>query len=126
MGTSKAVADKVAGLAEDDVIADQDIMGAHYLVAASTMAGSDGGMGYQYEGKIYAGTFLHAEPVNSCTECHDPHSLRTQNVPGSDANLCSTCHSDVKSYQDYKKISMAKVDTMATEPLKAPTMKSKA
>lgn len=67
-------------------------------------------MGFQYEGKTYAGTFKHAEPVNSCTECHDPHSLHTQSVTGSDANLCSTCHSDVKSYQDYKKISMSKVD----------------
>ena len=110
MGSSTAVAERIAGLAEDDVIPDQGLMGVHYFAAASTQAGADGGMGFQYEGKTYAGTFKHAETVNSCTECHEPHSLHTQSVPGSDANLCSTCHSEVTSYQDYKKISMAKVD----------------
>jgi len=110
LGSSKDVTDAVAGVAEDDVMPDQEMMADHYLAAAATMAGADGGMGVQYPGKSYVGTFKHAEPVNSCTECHDPHSLHTQKIPGSDANLCSTCHSDVKSYQDYKKISLAKVD----------------
>jgi predicted CXXCH cytochrome family protein len=112
MGSSKSVDDAIAKAAvgDDDVIEGQALLGDHYLADASVQAGADGGMGYQYAGKSYVGTFKHADPVNSCTECHDPHSLHTKEVEGSDANLCSTCHSDVQSYQDYKKISMSKVD----------------
>ncbi|HAE85830.1 MAG TPA: polyheme membrane-associated cytochrome C [Anaerolineaceae bacterium] len=112
MGSSAAVDAAItsASVGEDDVIEGQALLGVHYLAAASVQLGADGGMGYQYEGKSYVGTFKHAEPVNSCTECHDPHSLHTKEVEGSDANLCTTCHSDVQSYQDYKKISMSKVD----------------
>ena len=91
-------------------IPDQGLMGAHYLVAASTMLALTAEMVSNMKAKPTLVPSKHAEPVNSCTECHDPHSLHTQKVPNSDANLCSTCHSDVKSYQDYKKISMSKVD----------------
>ncbi len=110
MGSSAAVQNVVADQAEDEVLPDQGIMGAHYLLAASVHAGADGGVGFEYEGMSYAGKFFHAEAVNSCLECHDPHSLRTQKPENTDANLCSTCHSDVTSYQDYKSISMCPTD----------------
>lgn len=112
MGSSDSVDDAIAkaAVSDDVVIEGQALLGDHYLAAASVQAGADGGMGYQYAGKSYVRTFKHAEPVNTCIECHDPHSLHTQAIQGSDANLCSTCHSDVQSYQDYKKISMTKVD----------------
>jgi len=110
MAAGVAVDKATEGKEEDTPMADSSLMGPHYFHAAAVHQGSDGGNGYQYEGKTYVGTFQHAEPVNTCTECHDPHSLHTQSVPNSDANLCSTCHSDVSGYQDYRKVNMSNVD----------------
>jgi len=98
------------GKEADTPMADSSLMGPHYFHAAAVHQGADAGVGYQYEGKTYVGAFEHAETVNSCTECHDPHSLHTQSVPNSDANLCSTCHSNVSGFADYRKVTMSKVD----------------
>ncbi|MGB4594656.1 MAG: hypothetical protein WBI14_01960 [Anaerolineaceae bacterium] len=110
MGSSTQVKTKVEGLPEDEVIADSTMMGAHYFAAAATHAGSEGYSGFQYDGKTYVGTFEHAESVNSCTECHDPHSTHLQDPPEGQATICAACHADVKGYADYKTVSMSKVD----------------
>ncbi|MDD4578856.1 MAG: cytochrome c3 family protein [Anaerolineaceae bacterium] len=110
MSAGTAVAAATEGKEEDTPMADSSLMGPHYFHAAAVHQGADAGAGYQYEGKTYVGAFEHAEPVSSCTECHDPHSLHTQKIPNSDASLCSTCHSDVSGFADYRKVSMSKVD----------------
>ncbi len=110
MSAGTSVDAATEGKDADAPIADSSLMSAHYFHAAAVHEGADAGVGYQYEGKTYVGTFEHADTVNSCTECHDPHSLHTQDVPNSDASLCSTCHSDVSGWADYRKVNMSKVD----------------
>jgi predicted CXXCH cytochrome family protein len=85
-------------------------MGNHYFAAAAVHAGSDGGNGFEYEGKTYVGTFTHAPGVETCTSCHDPHSLHTRKPENADTNLCQTCHSTVTGFQEYKTVTMSKVD----------------
>ena len=110
MSAGTAVEKANEGKEPDVPMADSSLMGPHYYHAAAVHQGADAGVGYQYEGKTYVGVFEHADTVNSCTECHDPHSLHTQSVPNSDANLCSTCHSDVSGFADYRKVLMSIVD----------------
>lgn len=110
MGAGTGVEAATAGKEADTPMADSSLMGPHYYHAAAVRQGADAGVGYQYEGKTYVGAFEHAETVSTCTACHDPHSLRTQKIPNSDANLCSTCHSDVSGFADYRKVTMSKVD----------------
>ncbi len=110
MGSGVSVANVTNGLPEDEPIGDQAIMGNHYFAAAAVHSGSDGGNGFEYEGKTYVGTFTHAPGVETCTTCHDPHTLHTRKPENSDTNLCQTCHSEVAGYQDYKTVTMSKVD----------------
>ena len=110
MGSGNSVANVVAGLPEDEPIGDRGIMGNHYFAAAATRSGADGGNGFEYEGKTYVGTFTHAPGVETCATCHDPHSLHSRKPENSDTNLCQTCHSGVTGYQEYKTVSMSKVD----------------
>lgn len=110
MGSGVAVAKAVEGKAEDEVLPDQAMMGNHYFAAAAVNAGADGGNGYEYEGKTYVGTFEHAPTADSCISCHDPHSLHTRKAADGETSLCQTCHSDVAGYQDYKTVTMSKVD----------------
>ena len=90
--------------ADDTILEKSSMMGPHYYHAAAVHAGSDGKSGYEYTGKTYTGTFVHDEKVNQCTECHDPHTLRIVKAAGSEDSLCATCHSNVKSYEDYRNV----------------------
>jgi hypothetical protein len=110
MGSGVSIANVTNGLPEDEPIGDQAIMGNHYFAAAAVHAGSDGGNGFEYQGKTYVGTFTHAPGVETCTSCHDPHSLRTRRPENADTNLCQTCHSNVTGFQEYKTVTMSKVD----------------
>ncbi len=107
-GTAVDVATE--GKDEDTPIPDSSMIGPHYYHAAAVHQGSDAGVAYEYEGKTYVGAFLHANTVDSCTKCHDPHSLHTRDIPESDASLCSTCHSNVSGWADYRSVNMSKVD----------------
>ena len=99
-----------AGVDPDSPIENSSLVTPHYYHAAAVHEGSDAGVAYQYEGKTYVGTFKHANSVDSCLKCHDPHSLHLQDVPESDASLCSTCHSNVSGWADFHSISMTKID----------------
>ncbi len=110
MGSGKSVTDATAGKAEDEPLADQELIYNHYYASAAVRAGADAGTGYQYEGKSYVGTFTHAPGVETCTTCHDPHSLHNRKPENADTNLCQTCHSEVKSWQEYRTVTMSKVD----------------
>jgi len=99
-----------AGVDPDSPIENSSMVTPHYFHAAAVHEGSDAGVGYQYEGKTYVGTFKHANSVDTCIKCHDPHSLHLQDVPESDASLCSTCHSNVSGWADFRSVSMSKID----------------
>ncbi len=95
----------VADKALDEVMEGSSLIGPHYKIAAATNYGTDGKGGYEYTSKAYVGFFEHADNVQTCTDCHDPHSLRIQNpYDQPNANLCATCHPNVTGYADYKDI----------------------
>ncbi len=110
MGSGAAVAKTIDGLPLDEAMPDQTMMNNHYQAAASVNAGADGGDGYEYEGKTYVGKFRHAPTADTCLACHDPHSTHIRKAQNGETSLCTTCHSTVESYQDYKTVSMSKTD----------------
>ncbi len=61
----------------------------HYFAAGATLFGGDVMGAYQYEGKIYVGQNMHADPagkMNKCQDCHDVHALEPK------VESCETCH----------------------------------
>ncbi len=90
--------------ADDTPLEKSSLVTPHYFHAAAVQTGADGKSGYEYAGKTYAGTFVHDEKVNECTECHDPHTLHIVKAADSKDSLCATCHSNVKSYADYRNV----------------------
>ena len=83
-----------AGEPVDEPIENQGFVNPHYFVAAATQAGGEAQGGYQYEGRTYVPRFEHAETMDTCTDCHNPHSLRI------DPQTCSPCHANVVGYAD--------------------------
>ena len=72
----------------------------HYYPAAATLYGGVAMGGYQYGDKTYDGKFRHVEGIDSCTGCHDPHTLEVK------VEKCATCHEDVASAEDLKNVRM--------------------
>lgn len=66
----------------------------HYLPAAATMAGSAGGVGYEYAGKTYAGTRNHAKVADKagCVACHAPAANQHSFHVADNVGTCSGCH----------------------------------
>ncbi len=91
-----------AGLTADPntVSADLGFINIHYFAAAATLYGGEARGGYQYEGKIYQQRNMHAEGLNTCTSCHDQHTLEVK------VDLCANCHEDVKTVDDLQYIRM--------------------
>jgi len=58
----------------------------HYFAAGATLFGTDAKGWFEYPGKKYVGRNLHVENFNTCTDCHDAHSLAVQ------TQKCSGCH----------------------------------
>ncbi len=73
----------------------------HYYAAAATQYGTLAKGGYEYEGMSYDGKFQHPAPFNTCTGCHDPHSLEMN------LEACATCHEGVETAEDLAGIRMA-------------------
>ncbi len=106
-----AVSAAEAGFGADEVMADIGFVNPHYAFAAATWLGADGEGGFQYDGRAYAGQFEHATGVQSCTQCHDPHSLHMRaDYESESANLCATCHSNVTGYKDYREVYVDGID----------------
>ena len=106
----KDVRAAASGFGDDEVVPGAGFIGPHYAFAAATWLGSEAHGGYEYPERRYAGRFEHAEGVRTCTQCHDPHSLRMRERYGKQANLCAACHSNVTGYPDYRDVSVEKVD----------------
>ena len=96
---------------DDEVVPENRLITPHYAYAAATWLGAEAQGGYEYAGKDYVGRFLHADGVETCTQCHDAHSLRIRkDAAKPDANLCAACHSNVTGYADYRDVFVKGID----------------
>jgi predicted CXXCH cytochrome family protein len=69
-------------------------LNVHYLPAGATKLGSAVHVGYEYDGKTYAGPLTH-DGGTQCTSCHDPKgSQHTFRVADAWDGQCKTCHAD--------------------------------
>jgi len=89
---------------EDSVSAEIGFINPHYSYAASSQFGSTAGSGYEYPDREYAGYFGHAYGAETCSDCHNPHSLEV------DPQLCAACHSNVVSQADFEGIRLQRLD----------------
>ena len=74
------------GMDDDAVSPDLGFINVHYKAAAATLMGSQAQGGYQYPGKTYLGRFAHVAPLDTCTGCHQPHTLEVN------LESCTSCH----------------------------------
>lgn len=66
----------------------------HYLPAAGTLVGSEAAVGYEYDGRVYAGPLAHTGGAQ-CTSCHDPvASQHSFTVAATWDARCTVCHAD--------------------------------
>lgn len=86
--STDGVDNALKGLDDDSPSADLSFMNSHYANAAATLMGGETRGGYQYAGKTYAGRFAHVAKLDSCTGCHNPHSLKVAE------ETCTSCHKD--------------------------------
>ena len=96
------VANAIAEAGIEDLNAvseDLRFINQHYYAAAATLYGSDVAGGYQYEGNTYQLQNVHVPGYDTCTSCHDPHTLEIQ------IEDCASCH-DVESVEDLRDIRM--------------------
>jgi len=90
-----------AGLTDDDAVsADLGFTNIHYFAAAATLYGTLAQGGYEYDGKSYDARLDHAEGYDTCTGCHNPHTLEIK------VDECATCHAGVSSVADIRDIRM--------------------
>jgi len=50
----------------------------HYFAAGATFFGTEAKGAYEYAGKIYMGRRTHVSSFDTCTECHNAHTLEVQ------------------------------------------------
>ena len=81
-----AAIEKVDVANVDTVSPDLAFTNIHYFAAAATRYGSIVSGGYEYEGKAYDPFFAHVPGVQTCTDCHNSHSLEIN------IDTCATCH----------------------------------
>jgi predicted CXXCH cytochrome family protein len=83
-------------------------LNVHYLAAGATKLGSAVHVGYEYDGKTYAGP-LHHDGGTQCTSCHDPvSSHHTFQITDAWDQTCKTCHADANG--DPQNIRMIHLD----------------
>jgi predicted CXXCH cytochrome family protein len=100
-----------SGYSGDDLVPNSTFITPHYSFSAATWLGSETHGGYEYSGNTYVGRFEHENGVQTCTQCHDPHSLQIrENTINNKAELCAVCHPNVKSFTDYRDINMESID----------------
>lgn len=76
----------VTGLGEDTPSADLNFINVHYRVAAAMLFGTEVKGAYEYDGKEYSGKFTHIPGLDTCSSCHNPHSLEVA------LDNCVGCH----------------------------------
>lgn len=101
---SKATID--AAIAADDL----RFLNVHYLPAAAVRNGSDSAVGYEYDGKLYAGHLQHASRTQ-CTGCHQPStSSHTFAIADVWQSTCQTCHNDQSGPEQVRLVRLADYD----------------
>src|SRR5690606_34593194 len=91
-----------AGLTEDvnQVSEELSFINIHYYAAAASLYGSEVHGGYEFDGRGYQKRFRHTEGVETCVDCHNPHTLEVR------IDECSTCHLEVSRASDLRDIRM--------------------
>ncbi|MBE2270394.1 MAG: cytochrome c3 family protein [Anaerolinea sp.] len=84
----------------DTVNPELGFINIHYYAAAASLYGSEARGGYQYDGQIYQMRNNHVPGFDTCSDCHNPHSLEIN------VELCADCHEDVESVEDLQFIRM--------------------
>ena len=98
------VEETIAGLDEDAVSGDLSFINVHYYIAAATWLGTEARGGYEYPDRSYVARFEHVPDMQSCVECHDPHS---QTVAW---QACSPCHVTVAGFAGLRGIRVGEED----------------
>ncbi len=86
-----------AGVEDDEVSADLGFINIHYYAAAVSRYGTEVKGGYEYDGMTYDTLFEHVQGVQTCFECHNPHSLELE------LGTCAGCH-EANSVEDLRAI----------------------
>ncbi|MGF1503559.1 MAG: cytochrome c3 family protein [Anaerolineae bacterium] len=91
------------GLTDDPDTPSEDLgfVNIHYYAAAATMYGSEVHGGFEYEGNRYVGKFEHVADFDTCTSCHNAHTLEVDPEP------CAACHDGVSTVEDLNNIRTA-------------------
>jgi hypothetical protein len=96
-----------AALEENGALADMNavteglsFINIHYFAAAASLYGSEVHGGYEFPDMRYQRRNNHVEGVDTCIDCHDPHTLELQ------VDKCATCHEGVKSPEDFPDMRM--------------------
>lgn len=96
-----AAIEKAGATDEDAVAGELGFVNIHYYAAAVSRYGSQVKGGYQYEGKAYDVLFDHVIGVQTCQDCHDPHSLELK------TESCVSCHAGASKVEGVRAIRMA-------------------
>lgn len=90
-----------AALPTADIVSDKlGFLNIHYYPAAATLYAGRAKGGYQYAGQVYDVRLRHVEGYNTCTGCHDPHSLQIK------FDECVACHPQAKDLAGAQQIRM--------------------
>ena len=90
---------------------DASFITPHYSFSAATWLGNEAHGGYDIQEKLIPADLSMLMAYRTCTQCHDPHSLRINKSPSNeDANLCAACHPNVTGFEDYRDIYVEGVD----------------
>jgi len=90
---------------EDNATSTLGFKNIHYYAAGATLYGSQTKGGYEYaDGGPYQGLTSHPGSMNSCTECHNNHSLEVR------VDSCTPCHSSVTTASDLTNIRSQSTD----------------
>ena len=96
---------RLIGDLPDDVVSDSlRFLNIHYFAAGATLFGTEVKGAYEFEGREYTGFNEHVGTFNSCTECHDTHSLQIV------IDDCGECHEGADSLEGLRTIRMTEVD----------------
>lgn len=83
----------------------------HYYAAGATLNAGRVRGGYQYDDvsgitPLYDVRFRHVEGYDTCTGCHDPHSLEVR------VEQCAECHTGVSTVEDLRDVRMISSSTV--------------